>query len=162
MFKDIKYKINNIIRSKNENTKKSKPPFKIKKGMSKKIPPTKEQIATKKLLYKSAKDYVKRIIENINKRENEIFFEYNRIFIKNQKTMWGSCSIKKNLNFNYKIIYLPNDLANYLVVHELCHLTHFNHSKNFWALVKKLIPNYKKIHNELKKINVKNFQKNTL
>ena len=82
-------------------------------------------------------------------------FEINRIAIKNTKSRWGSCSSKKNLNFNYKIIYLKPELADYLIVHELCHLGQFNHSKKFWALVSRTIKNYPKINRELKKTQIK-------
>ncbi|MDQ7009021.1 MAG: DUF45 domain-containing protein [Candidatus Gracilibacteria bacterium] len=60
---------------------------------------------------------------------------YNRISIKSLKTKWGSCSSKKNLNFNYKILFLSEKNKNYLIVHELSHLVHMNHSSNFWDLV---------------------------
>ncbi len=61
--------------------------------------------------------------------------EYNRIAIKSMKTKWGSCSSKKNLNFNYKILFLSEKDKDYLIVHELSHLTHMNHSSRFWDLV---------------------------
>ena len=77
-------------------------------------------------------------------------FSPRKIKIKNQKTRWGSCSKRGNLNFNYKIVYLSEDLLNYLVVHELCHLKEMNHSWNFWNLVARTIPNYKKLRAELK------------
>lgn len=80
-------------------------------------------------------------------------FTYNRVNIKNQKTRWGSCSKKGNLNFNYKIAHLPNHLADYLVVHELCHLKEFNHSKNFWQLVVKTMPDYKPLRLQLRNFN---------
>ena len=77
-------------------------------------------------------------------------FAFKNITVRNQKTRWGSCSKKGNLNFNYKIALLPETLADYLVVHELCHLGAFNHSKKFWNLVAKTIPNYLQIRKELR------------
>lgn len=78
-------------------------------------------------------------------------FKYNKVNIKNQKTRWGSCSGKGNLNFNYKIALLPPHLADYIIVHELCHLKEFNHSRKFWALVAETIPDYIELRKELKK-----------
>ncbi len=77
--------------------------------------------------------------------------KYNKISIKNQKTRWGSCSKKGNLNFNYKIVLLPKNLADYIIVHELCHLKEFNHSKKFWNLVSKVMSDYLDIRKNLKK-----------
>ena len=79
-------------------------------------------------------------------------YEYNRVAIRNQKTCWGSCTAKKNLNFNYKLILLPPHLLDYIVVHELCHLGELNHSKNFWNLVAQTLPEYKSHIKELKAI----------
>lgn len=84
---------------------------------------------------------------------NEVHgFRYKRIFIRNQKTRWGSCSKAGNLNFNYKLSLLPAHLADYIIVHELCHLGELNHSVRFWSLVQKTMPEYKHYRNELKKI----------
>ncbi len=79
-------------------------------------------------------------------------FSYNKVSIRNQKTCWGSCTGKRNLNFNYKILFLSEELRNYIIVHELCHLKEMNHSPKFWELVAQEIPNYKEIRSQLKKI----------
>ncbi|MFA6410674.1 MAG: SprT family zinc-dependent metalloprotease [Candidatus Buchananbacteria bacterium] len=81
--------------------------------------------------------------------------QFNKINIKNQKTRWGSCSKKGNLNFNFKIALLPPVLADYIIVHELCHLQQFNHSKNFWQLVAKTMPDYLAHRRELRKDKVR-------
>jgi predicted metal-dependent hydrolase len=91
---------------------------------------------------------VKRRIAYLNKLYG---FRFNKINIKNQKTRWGSCSRKGNLNFNYKIALLPEKLADYIVIHELCHLKEFNHSRKFWNLVAKGVPEYQEIKDQLKK-----------
>ncbi len=82
---------------------------------------------------------------------NKVYgFSFNKIFIKNQKTRWGSCSCKQNLNLNYKIVFLPQKHQDYIIVHEMCHLKEFNHSRKFWALVEKALPNYLDIKKELR------------
>ncbi|MDA1337524.1 MAG: SprT family zinc-dependent metalloprotease [bacterium] len=75
---------------------------------------------------------------------------YNRISIKNQRTCWGSCSKKGNLNFNYKILFLPENIQDYIVAHELCHLQELNHSKRFWKLLLGILPEYKEDRKQLK------------
>ena len=82
---------------------------------------------------------------------NKIYrYKFNKLAIKNQRTRWGSCSKKKNLNFNFKIALLPTELQDYIIVHELCHLKEFNHSSKFWNLVSRTITNYREIINDLK------------
>ncbi len=81
-------------------------------------------------------------------------FTYKTITIKNQKTRWGSCSRKGNLNFNYKIALIPERLAEYIVVHELCHIGQFNHSQKFWDLVGVAMPDYRTRREDLKKIHL--------
>jgi hypothetical protein len=99
-----------------------------------------------------ALELVKSRLEYFNTFYN---LKYNRVSIKNQKTRWGSCSRKGNLNFNYKIALLPPKMADYIIVHELCHLAEFNHSQNFWNLVAKQITDYKEIRNSLRKNTLK-------
>ncbi len=79
-------------------------------------------------------------------------FSYNKVSIRNQKTCWGSCTEKGNLNFNYKILFLAEELGNYIIVHELCHLKEMNHSPKFWELVAQEVPNHKDIRKQLRKI----------
>lgn len=77
---------------------------------------------------------------------------YNRITVRNQKTRWGSCSSKGNLNFNYRLFYLPEELLDYVIVHELAHRRHMNHSGEFWREVEKYFPDYKACRKQLKEV----------
>jgi predicted metal-dependent hydrolase len=77
---------------------------------------------------------------------------YRRISIRNQKTRWGSCSRTGNLNYNYKIALLPERLVDYIIVHELCHLQEFNHSRRFWDLVAQTVPDFKQRRKEIKNL----------
>ncbi|MFC2158369.1 M48 family metallopeptidase [Acidobacteriota bacterium] len=73
--------------------------------------------------------------------------------VKNQRTLWGSCSRKKNLNFNWRIMLLSPQAADYLIIHELLHLKHMDHSKKFWKSVEMFCPDYRKCKRELKEKN---------
>ena len=75
-----------------------------------------------------------------------------KIAIRNQRSRWGSCSKKGNLNFNYKIVFLSPEQQDYIIVHEICHIKEFNHAKSFWDLVAETIPDWKKIRGELRKV----------
>lgn len=118
---------------------------------------TKRKIKYKKRKTKKNLDYLKyknqtaTLVKNRLEYFNLIYnFKYNRIVIRNQKTRWGSCSKKGNLNFNYKIILLSPKQADYIIVHELCHLKEFNHSGKFWDLVAQAVPDYKEIRSSLR------------
>lgn len=75
---------------------------------------------------------------------------YGKITIRNQKTRWGSCSSKGNLNFNCLLMLAPSEVLDYVVVHELCHRKQMNHSKAFWSEVEKVLPDYKEARKWLK------------
>ncbi len=83
---------------------------------------------------------------------NKYNLSYGRVSIRDQKTRWGSCSQKANLNFNYRLLYLPSDLRDYIIVHELCHLVELNHGDNFWQLVSQTFPNHKELRKRLRNI----------
>ena len=75
---------------------------------------------------------------------------YKRISIRDQKTRWGSCSSKGTLSFNWRLMLAPPAILDYVVVHELCHLTHMNHSKAFWQAVEAAYPDYRNARKWLK------------
>ena len=83
-----------------------------------------------------------RIRQQLELHAPEIGVSFGRVAIRDQKTRWGSCSQKHNLNFNWKLIMAPPEALTYVVIHELCHLIEFNHSARFWSLVKSRMPEY--------------------
>ena len=97
-----------------------------------------------------AEKALKIIPEKVKHYANIMGVSYGKITIRNQKTRWGSCSAKGNLNFNCLLMLVPNEVQNYVVVHELCHLKEMNHSVRFWAEVEKVMPNYREYKKWLK------------
>jgi predicted metal-dependent hydrolase len=110
----------------------------------------------------SAKDYVAlkdsalRLAKERVSYFNKIYkFEYGAVKIRDQRSRWGSCSRKGNLTFNYRIALLAPELVDYIIVHELCHVREFNHSRSFWSLVELTVPNYAQLKKELNKYRLK-------
>jgi predicted metal-dependent hydrolase len=75
---------------------------------------------------------------------NDNQFELNGIQVKDQKTLWGSCTAEHKLNLNWRLLMAPRFASDYIIFHELCHIRHLNHSKDFWNLVATVCPDYKK------------------
>jgi len=76
--------------------------------------------------------------------------KYNRVFVRNQKTRWGSCSWKNNISLNAKLVKLPEKLMDYIILHELVHTRVRNHGKEFYAELGQLVPDQKLLDSELK------------
>lgn len=91
------------------------------------------------------------IVEAVKRYSSIMALPYNSISIKDQSTRWGSCSSKKNLNFSWRLIMTPPQVLEYVVIHELAHLKHLNHSKNFWLFVEKYDPEYREHRRWLKR-----------
>jgi predicted metal-dependent hydrolase len=92
------------------------------------------------------------ILERISRETDSI---YEKITFRCQKTLSGSCTNRKNINLNIKLLFLPEKYVYYILLHELCHTKHFNHSKRFWCLLEKHLPCAKIIDKELKYVEKK-------
>ncbi|MBU5336557.1 M48 family metallopeptidase [Intestinibacter bartlettii] len=90
-----------------------------------------------------------------NKSDDFRKIQPNLVKVKEQKKIWGSCNISQTIYINSKIAMLPVEAVDYIIVHEFCHILHMNHSKDFYAAVERIIPNYKEIVSWLKENNYK-------
>lgn len=95
-----------------------------------------------------ANDYLSRRVNELAQKHD---FTFNRITVRGQKTRWGSCSAKKNLSFNWKLMKAPHFVIDYIIVHELVHTRYLNHSKAYWRHVQNVFPEYQKSEEWLKK-----------
>lgn len=105
---------------------------------------TRDQI---NFLIDEAMEYIPKTVEKYAKI---IGVDYGRITIRAQKTRWGSCSAKRNLNFNCLLMLLREELRDYVIIHELCHIKEMNHSPAFWKEVEKYCPDHKSLRKELR------------
>ncbi|HMA77657.1 MAG TPA: M48 family metallopeptidase, partial [Candidatus Paceibacterota bacterium] len=90
------------------------------------------------------------VLERLAHHNEHYHLSWNRVAIRNQRRCWGSCSSLHNLNFSYRILFLPAHLQDYIVVHEMCHLQEMNHGPRFWALVGEKLPDYAQLRQELR------------
>ncbi|TNG00209.1 MAG: M48 family peptidase [Gammaproteobacteria bacterium] len=97
-------------------------------------------------LKQRAKDTLPSRLKQLSEK---IGLSFNKAIIRSQRTRWGSCSSHGTVSLNYKLIFLPPVLVDYLFIHELCHTRHMNHSRQYWALVKKHCPDYRSLDKQL-------------
>ena len=82
-------------------------------------------------------------------------FKYNKVFIKNNLSNWGSCSSLKNINLNLRLVTLPQELQDYVMLHELCHLKYLNHGPQFHALLESVCPGHRDLARRMKEYKIK-------
>lgn len=98
-------------------------------------------------LHRRVKDFIKKQakekLQKLSKEKAQVIgYKINNVVIKDTKSRWGSCSSNNNINYNWRVALAPEFVVEYLVSHEVSHLKHQDHSKDFWACVKNLMPNY--------------------
>jgi predicted metal-dependent hydrolase len=96
---------------------------------------------------KKAKTKLKRRLRYLADKHG---YTYKRVFIRNQRTRWGSCSAKDNISLNIKLINLPSECVDYVILHELAHTKHKNHGNEFWAELKRVVTNWEEARQQLK------------
>jgi len=91
--------------------------------------------------------------ERVTYFSNRLNLHPSAVAINNNKTRWGSCDTKRKLNLNWRAVMLAPYLFDYIVVHEFCHMLEFNHTKNFWAVVETILPDWRVLRKHLKQMN---------
>ncbi|SDK58891.1 hypothetical protein SAMN05660337_0909 [Maridesulfovibrio ferrireducens] len=89
------------------------------------------------------------LLAELTKISKEIDMPFKKLFIRSQRKRWGSCSSKGNINLNMKLMFLPYRLVRYVLIHELCHTVHLNHSARYWQLVQQVEPEFQSLEKEL-------------
>ena len=103
--------------------------------------------------YLQHREMARQLIHQKLEQWNDVYkFQYQRVAIRNHTSRWGSCSRAKNLNFNYRLLFLPDSLVDYVVVHELCHLEYPHHQPSFWQAVARAIPDHASRRKRLRRI----------
>ena len=134
-------------------------PIKIKTDQSKKLIFNGEEFlvcsSDQELIYSSLKKWYKKkfrevAIPRLTYFADQYNLSVNQVRIKEQKTLWGSCSSRNNINLNYLLIMAPMNVIDYVIIHELAHTIHRNHSSHFWKTVESMMPNFKEAKTWLK------------
>lgn len=99
------------------------------------------ELALQSWLTEKAKKYFPTRILHLNKKPK---FEFGEVFVKNHRTLWGSCSDQGNINLNWRLIMAPRFVSDYILFHEMCHIRCLNHSTRYWNLVSEVCPDYQK------------------
>lgn len=106
------------------------------------------KLEVRQFLKKELKNYLNQKVPYFAQLMN---LEYKKFSVKDTKSRWGSCSSNGDLTFAYRLIHMNKDVVDYVIIHELAHLKHMDHSKEFWSLVEQYCKNYKHIRNSLKR-----------
>ena len=96
----------------------------------------------------------KKLVNRLNELSKQHGFNYNKVFLRNQKTRWGSCSAKNNINLNMKLMRLPDEMIDYVLLHELLHTRIKNHTNGFWTELNKLVEDAKGMSKKLNEYKV--------
>ncbi|MFZ0447961.1 MAG: YgjP-like metallopeptidase domain-containing protein [Desulfatiglandaceae bacterium] len=126
----------------------------IKKHLNKMDRLEQEAIEQSKHSHMDRKDARACLVRRLDELSDKHGFTYNRVFVKNQKTRWGSCSEKNNINLNANLVRLPDELMDYTILHELVHTRVKNHSKRFWDELDKLVGESRKLDRKLSRYRV--------
>lgn len=105
------------------------------------------QAALKSWLIDKAKEY---LVPRLKQVSDETGLAYSSVFIRQQKTRWGSCSSRRSISLNARLLFLPPELVTYVLIHELCHTKHLNHAPIFWRLVASYLQDYRRFDRQLR------------